>query len=183
MTKLANFMLYQAAWFAAVEGAARGMIWLGPAAMVVVIVVHLVIVSERARELRFLLIVGFLGTIADSGLAAVGALAYPTSQAAWSSIVVPPWISALWIGFATLPRFSLAWLAQRPWLAALLGAIGGPLSFLAGVRMGAIAAGPTPMLTWSLLPLEYALATPLLICFAPKPDRSIIRDTTTRQEF
>jgi hypothetical protein len=62
---------------------------------------------------------------------------------------------------------SARWLAGRPALAALLGAVGGPLSFAAGARMGAVGVGPTPALTWGVLALEYALATPLLLLLAP----------------
>ncbi|NOT31985.1 MAG: DUF2878 domain-containing protein [Planctomycetes bacterium] len=166
MKKLANFLLFQGAWFVTVAGAARGAVWLGPATFAAVVAVHLLLVSERARELRFLLLAGVLGTIADTVLAALGATAYPSSEAAWHLPIVPPWITALWIGFATLPRFSLAWLVRRPGLAALLGAVGGPLSYLAGARLGAVAVSSEPLETWSTLAVEYALATPLLLWLA-----------------
>ncbi len=167
MKKLANFLLFQGAWFVTVAGAARGAVWVGPATFAAVAAVHLLLVFERARELRFLLFAGVLGTIADSVLAALGATAYPSSEAAWHFPIVPPWITALWIGFATLPRFSLAWLVRRPGLAALLGAVGGPLSYLAGARLGAVAVSSEPLLTWGALAVEYALATPLLLWLAP----------------
>ncbi len=170
MKKFANFALYQGAWFVAVSCAARGDVWTGPAAMLVVVIVHLALVPDRMRELRFLFVVGLFGTIADSALAALGVLAYPSSHASWTSIVAPPWIIALWIGFATLPRFSLAWLAHRPALAALLGAVGGPLSYAAGIRLGAVAVGSQPVLTWLALSAEYALATPFLLWLAPRAD-------------
>lgn len=167
MKNVANFTLYHVAWFVAVVGAARGAMWSGPVAMAVVIAIHLALLPDRGRELRFLLCVGVLGSLADTGLAAVGATAYPTSAREWPMPWVPPWITALWIGFATLPRFSLAWLARRPWLAAVLGAVGGPLAYLGGVRLGAVAVGPDPALTWLALAGEYALALPLLVRLAP----------------
>ena len=34
---LANFLLFQVAWFVAVDAAARGALWIGPAAMAVVV--------------------------------------------------------------------------------------------------------------------------------------------------
>ncbi len=168
MKKLLNFGLFQAAWFVAVAAAARGDVWLGVIAFSLVVLVHLAIVGERAREVRFLIVAGLLGTVVDTVLSNCGIIAYPSSLAAWSSWIVPPWIAALWIGFATLPRFSLAWLAGRPLLAAALGAIGGPLSFLGGVRMGAIAPRPESALTWIVLAIEYAVVTPLLLWLAPR---------------
>src|SRR5436190_14499843 len=109
-----------------------------------------------------------LGVVLDTALSNWGVFSYPSSRADWVSWIVPPWIIALWIGFATLPRFSLAWLARRPAAAALLGAIGGPLSFLGGVRMGAIAPRPESALTWIVLAMEYAIVTPLLLWLAPR---------------
>ena len=163
MRNLWNFVFFQAGWFVAVEGAARGSMWAGPAAVAVVALIHLLLVSGRGRELLFLLGVGLAGTLVDSGLAWLGATSYPTSTEAWPYAVVPPWITSLWLGFATLPRRSLAWLAPRPRLAVLFGAIGGPLSYLAGVRLGAVGVGADPLLTWGALSLEYALVTPVLL--------------------
>lgn len=168
MKRLANFLLFQIGWTIAVAGAARGAIWLGPVVMAVVVGVHVGMVSDRARQLRYILLVGLFGTLADTLLASLGATSYPSSAPHWPFAFAPPWISALWIGFATLPRFSLAWLAQRPWLAALLGATGGPLSYFAGVRMGAVGVSADPLLTWASLAVEYSLATPLLLHFAPR---------------
>jgi hypothetical protein len=106
---------------------------------------------------------GLLGSLADCGLAALGLLAYPMAPPGWPAWLVPPFIASLWIAFATLPHVSLAWLAPRPALAALLGALGGPLSFAAGVNAGAVVHGASVPATSAALALEYALATPLLL--------------------
>jgi hypothetical protein len=168
LRNVANFVLFQAGWFAAVAGAAQGRIWIGPAVMALVIAVHIAFVPDRVRELGYLLFIGLLGTLADTALATLGVIGYPSSNAAWPSTIPPPWISALWIGFATLPRYPLAWLANRTWLAIAFGAAGGPLSYLAGVRMGAVAVGAEPRLTWCALAVEYAIATPMLLRLAPR---------------
>jgi hypothetical protein len=165
---LANFLLFQAAWFAGVRAAGLGNPWLGPATMAVVVVVHLALSGNRWRELGFLLCVGALGSLADNALASAGALIYPTSDPRWSLGLVPLWITCLWIGFATLPRLSLAWLSSRPVLAAAFGAVGGPLSYLAGVRLNAVGVGTPPVLTWGALAIEYAVVTPLLLALATK---------------
>jgi hypothetical protein len=167
---LLNFALFQLVWFAAVKGAASGAMWLGPAAVVGFLALHLALVpagAERGRELGYVLAVGLVGSLADSILHVLGATAYPTSHEAWPFLVVPPWIVSLWLAFAMLPRFSLAWLAGRPALGFLLGALGGPLSYLAGTRLGAVGVGESALLTWGALAVEYALVTPLLLHFAP----------------
>ena len=45
--------------------------------------------------------------------------------------------------------------------------MGGPLSYFAGTRMGAVAIGESSTLTWSALAAEYAVVTPLLLALAP----------------
>lgn len=171
MKKIANFVLFQVFWFAAVLGASKGSLWIGPASVSVFLVVHLGMLGSAAdyrREVSYVLLVGLAGSVADSVLHAMGATAYPTSEAVWPYWLVPPWIVSLWVGFAMLPRFSLAWLTGRPVLAALLGAIGGPLSYLAGARIGAVAVGENALITWGALAVEYAIVTPLLLELAPK---------------
>lgn len=169
MKNVANFILFQAGWFACVSAAAQGRMWLGPLAVLAVVTVHLFLIArptERRWELRYILVVGLVGMLADTGLGLLGAMRYPTSEAVWSLALVPPWITALWVLFATLPHHSLGWLRTRPYLAAGLGALGGPLSYLAGTRLGAVAAGDQPLLTWGALSIEYALVTPLLLRLA-----------------
>jgi len=160
---VAQFAAFQLFWFAAVLGAARGHVWLGALALLPYLAWMLARERGRARLVARWLVAGALGSLLDGALAALGLLVYPTAPPAWPAWLVPPFIASLWIAFATLPHVSLAWLAPRPALAALLGAIGGPLSFAAGVRTGAVAYGDSPLTTSAVLALEYALATPLLL--------------------
>ena len=53
--KVINVVLFQAAWFAAVLGAARGMLWLGPLSMIPVLAVHLALQDDRKGEVKLLL--------------------------------------------------------------------------------------------------------------------------------
>lgn len=156
MRSLVQFVAFQALWFAAVLGAARGQAWLGLLALVPYLALHRLALGVDARGLLRAILLGLAGAALDGLLAALGLLAYPGTDGAWA-LPVPPWIVSLWIAFALLPSASLAWLAPRPGLALLLGALGGPLSALGrGLALGVLA-------------LEYALATPLLLKFAPRP--------------
>lgn len=162
MRNLANYAAFNVAWALAVSGAARGRMWDGPLAVLALVGLHLVLVprDERLRQLALVLVAGGAGALADSGLRASGFLTYPTSP---PGVLVPPWITSLWIAFGTLPRLSLAWLAPRPWLAAALGAVAGPLCFVLGRRMGAIDIGTSLASTCAALAIEYAVATPVLL--------------------
>jgi len=175
---LANYLLFQVGWFACVSRAAHGDMWSGPLVVLVIVALHLLFVvrpSERRWELGYILAIGVLGMLVDTGLGLIGATCYPSSEAVWPARIAPPWITALWVLFGTLPHHSLGWLAGRPALAVVLGAIGGPLSFLGGTRFMAVAPGEAPLLTWVALALEYALLTPLLLHLArPCPERATV---------
>ena len=56
--KVINVALFQAAWFAAVLGTARGMLWLGPVAMIPTLAIHLVLQENRRGEVKLLLAAG-----------------------------------------------------------------------------------------------------------------------------
>jgi len=160
---LAQFAAFQALWFVAVLGAGAGHVWLGVFALVPYLAWMLAPESGRARLAARWIAAGLLGSLVDCGLAALGLLAYPTTGPGWPSWLVPPFIASLWIAFATLPHVSLAWLAKRPLLALLLGAVGGPLSYAAGERAGAVGHGASVLVVNAVLALEYALATPLFL--------------------
>ncbi len=165
MRNLQNYALFQGVWFVAVSGAAAGRPWQGLAAVALMLLVHLWLVDQRLPELRFVLAVGVLGSAADSLLSALGVLSYPVHTQAYGGPWVPPWIVALWLAVGMLPRFSIAWLRDRLPLAAVLGALAGPASVLAGERLGVVQS--TGAATWVALGVEYAVAMPILLVFAP----------------
>ena len=79
-----------------------------------------------------------IGTIVDGLLRYSGLLIYESAVPVihW---LAPVWIIAMWMLFSTTLNHSLSWLKGRPWLSFLLGAIFGPLSYIAGTRLEAIA--------------------------------------------
>lgn len=163
MANLANFLLFQGLWFAAVVGGARGEVWWGPLALVPCLGAFLWSSPKPLRSLAFVGAVGLGGTLLDTGLLRLGLLEYASGVGKFGPGLAPPWIAALWVGFATLPGRSMSWLQGRDRAAALFGLVGGPLSFAAGVRMDATGWGAEPWLGALALGLEYALLMPLLL--------------------
>ncbi|MEO8859248.1 MAG: DUF2878 domain-containing protein [Burkholderiaceae bacterium] len=163
-----NFILSQAGWFAGVLSAARGMPWLGALAMVAVLVIHLARAPLWRREAALLLIAMVVGFVWETLLVQTGVLSY-LPQAPWPQAVAPYWIVLLWALFATLLNVTMRWLHGRLLLAALLGAVGGPLSFWAGVRMGAVTL-TSPFWSTLVLACGWALLTPLLVASAQRLD-------------
>lgn len=140
--RILNLVLYQAGWFACVLGAAHGHPIAGAALAFALTAVHVALSRDRFAELRLVLGAGLAGLVIDSANMHVGILRFEPSQTLLGGLLAPLWIVALWMQFATLLRFSLSWMSGRPWLAATLGAIGGPLAFVGGARLGAAALHP-----------------------------------------
>jgi hypothetical protein len=151
-----NIVAFQIGWWCSAVGAGRGWTVLGPAVVVAVVIVHLVRSSDPLREAKFLAAVAVVGTVVDSFFAASGLLAYQGGYGMdW---IAPAWITGMWLNFGTTIHASMGWLSGRPVLAAALGAIGGPLTYLAGARLGA-AELLHPQ--WSLIALGIAWAVVL----------------------
>lgn len=159
---LVNMALYQAGWFACVFGATAGREWLGAAVALALAVAHLGLTRDRGRELALMLAAAGIGLAVDSAQLALGLFDYPGGTPIAG--LAPPWIVVLWLQFATLLHFGLRWLSRRYLLAGMLGLAGGPLSFFAGERAGAIEfAGPGAYLA---LGLVWAAVMPLLVWLA-----------------
>jgi hypothetical protein len=159
--KIYNFLAFNVGWFACVLAAADGLWMVGPQVMALLMFVHCLLAVRPLREAGFLLFAGLLGTALDSLQMGLGHLVFPGGI--WLAGVCPLWMTALWIGFASLFSESLQWLRGRYVPGAVLGAIGGVLAYYGGARMGALELHPD---VWRVAPAvaaQYALATPVLL--------------------
>ena len=161
MSRLLNFVMFYVGWFACVAGAGRGQLWLGPAVVAVLLMGHLLLTRDRVRDTTLVLTIGLFGFAVDTLQASAGLYAFAgTSVLPW---VCPPWMVALWMLFATTLNGSMAWLAGRHRLAAVLGAVCGPLSYVAGARLGAIELQPNVLVSLTGIALVWGLAMPALL--------------------
>lgn len=134
--KIANAVGYQAVWFIAVLSAAAGLAWPGIAAAALFVALQPAGPRGRRADVALYGAALLAGLGLDGGLAGAGLLDYAAASA-WSP--APLWILAIWVAFAATLERSLAFLQTRPLAATLLGAIGGPLAYLAAARLGAVA--------------------------------------------
>ena len=158
---IVNLLGFQAVWFAAVIGAANGSPWAGPVAAGVFIAAHLAWTPDRSGDKRLLAAALPMGLAADSLLVATGLLVFASP---WpSAFLAPVWILAMWAGFALTLNHSMAFLRDRPWLAAGFGAIGGPLAYLgASNAFGAVSFGHSAPLALLALGVIWGVALPVL---------------------
>lgn len=166
--KLINFVSFQAGWFACVLGAANGMPWLGALLVCLIVAVHIKMADRPRVELQLLLLCVILGLIFDSFLVSSGWVVYPSGVQIAG--VAPYWILAMWALFSTTINLSMAWLKSNLVLASVMGAFFGPLSYIAGQRLGAI-----ELIDYrsSLIALAviWAVAMPIITFVAGRYDR------------
>ncbi len=171
---LTNFVAFQIGWFACVLGGAHGAPWLGIGVTALVVAWHLGAAAQPGVEARLLVIVALLGAIWDSALVALGWIDYASGTII--AAAAPGWIVAMWVLFATTLNVSLNWLKGRDALAVAFGAIGGPLAFYGGAKLGAVSF-PQPLFAFGALAIGWALFTPLLTRLATRFD-GVSREST-----
>lgn len=135
-TIFANIALFQLGWFACVISAAQGHPWMGTALAAAIVAWHIWRAAQPQEELNLVLQVMLIGAIWDSMLVTLGWISYSSGTILPGA--APHWIIALWALFATSLNLSMRWLKERLGLAAVMGAVCGPLSYWAAVRLGAV---------------------------------------------
>ena len=163
----ANLVGYQLVWFAAVVGAGRGHAGTGVAAAVIFVACQYAASRTRRADLRLVACALLLGALVDTTLAAGGWLDYAAGWP-WSTFA-PAWILSLWAAFAMTLNHSLARVRRRWWLAAIVGACGGPLAYWAAARGWRAVAFATPAWTGLLaVALGWGLALGALAVLAQR---------------
>lgn len=160
---VANFIVFQIAWLSCVEAAAHDVAWLGLLAAAFSFCIHLYIVPNRRNAITLTLLSLAIGAVVEFAMVAAHATQFEANAS-----IPPLWMIALWGLFSTTLCVSLRWLLNKYVLAIVLGAIMGPLSYLAGAKIGAL----TLPHDYSLIAIGicWAVAMPVLIFMAKKWD-------------
>lgn len=167
MCVVINFIAFQAGWFASVIGAAQQMPWLGPLVLLGVIAIHLSQATRPDKEIGLIISCGLIGACFDSVLVASGWVTYASGYI--STSLAPYWIVTMWMLFATTLNSSMGWLKGKLALAAIMGGIAGPLSYLAGERLGGMSF-VEPAYAITFLAIGWAAVMPVLMTLADRLD-------------
>lgn len=126
---------YELVWLTSVMGAGRGLAWPGVAAVGLFAAWRLRTSRCRRVELRLVAVTVLLALVLEGVWVTAGLIVY---AAPWPVATAPAWLIALWVAFALTLVPLFGHLYSRPWLAAALGALGGPLAYLGGARAHAL---------------------------------------------
>jgi hypothetical protein len=151
---LLNAALFQLGWLICVLGGNLAAI----AFTLPYLLFHFRFISGNHREIVFVALIAGIGMLLDAANIASGIFSVPGTA-------FPLWLACLWLLFATLVPHGLRWLSGRPLLAAGFGAIGGSMSYLAGIELGVASSDhiALALATWAT---QWAVIVPLALALS-----------------
>jgi hypothetical protein len=171
LVQLLNLVIFQAAWFASVLGAAHAQPLWGTAAVLAALAWHLAVSAQPLQEAKLIAAAVLMGLAVETAVVWQGHTTYTSGQP--YAQLPPYWMVALWGLLGMALNVTLRWLKNRWVLAAVLGAVVGPLSYASGMRLGAAhfthatAALITQMVIW-------AVAMPVLVGLSNRFDGVVV---------
>lgn len=164
---LLNLSLFKAGWLAAVLAAAASLPILGTAVIAIAVAVHLRRSNKPRDEFLLLALAAAIGFVWESLLVYAEIVEYGSN--ATLAAIAPYWIVAMWVLFATTLNVGMRWLRKNLLVAAIFGGLGGPMSFLAGEKAGAVSLSNTSTAV-VVIGLGWAVLLPLLVRYAARND-------------
>jgi hypothetical protein len=164
MSKLLNYVLFQALWAITIYGVTIGNNWLAPSSLLVVLIANYIISANFKADLLLTFLAVMLGLAIETTLVQFHMLDY--AQPLPFKQLAPFWTLILWANFALTMNGCLQWLQGRYFSAAILGALGGPLSYFAGIEFDAATTGVAMAILLTVIAAIYAVTTPLLLLLA-----------------
>lgn len=156
-----NAVLFQALWFACVLGSAQRMIWPSIIAGIVMMVWQLHPLRRHGNDLLVLIAAILLGLIIDTCWTIFGLMQFTDPRPLHP--IAPIWILIMWVGFALTINHSMAWMKEHRLLPALMGFIGGPMAYYAGLKLGAVEYLVNPWQMSVILGVVWAIALTILV--------------------
>ncbi len=161
-----NFLAFQVTWTLAMLSVSRGLAIWGAALIGLNVAAHLLFQTHRnrVRDTALILVGALVGVSIDASLAQAGFFKFAGSSTTEFLVL----FYALWANFGSTLRISLAWTWTKLWAAAILGVIGGPLAYLAGVKLGAVVLPEKTLPSLIAVAIEFGVLTPAWIWVASR---------------
>ncbi len=153
-----QFIVYQLVWVICAFSDVWQIPWIGPLSALAYLywVSHDLPIVWRAAAYM-----GLAGLICDTALMHLGFISFDTSM--WPTWLSPAWMISLWACFAVPLITSFGWLAGKPWLAVLIGGIGGPMAYAGGAELGALSLSDPSTPALVAIGIAWAIVTPVSI--------------------
>ena len=159
--KILNAVFFYIIWWGCVLGVQYSYNYLGLVLTLVVGSLHLNIVSDWKKEIKLIFIVGLLGLLVESFHFHSQLLDY--SGYIYPNPLLPPlWIICMWLGFAGTLNYSMFWMKDRWLVMFLCGAIFGPMSYVAGLKLGVLNFNFSYILSILGIAITWGLSIPIM---------------------
>lgn len=133
LNRVFDTFLFYYGWVLCLNGVSQGNVFYGLLSISLIVFYRFYRSKRRRADCLLFVFVLFLGPLSDSLYAHFGVLKYKNLQPSIAGLP-PLWIFFMWALLAVnIPLFT--WLKRRQYLASILGACGGPLSYLSAVRL------------------------------------------------
>lgn len=167
--KIANFVLFQVGWFTCIFGGASGHVVASVLFSLALVAISVWQTPFKKNALALFGKIGLYGLVGDTLLLQLGFLEFNSPVP--FAFLSPMWMWTLWILFASTLNQSMAWLLGKPLMGALLGVIFGPLSYIAGVELGAASWG-NKLQAIVLIGLIWAIGMPIFLFWAQQVSKT-----------
>ena len=162
-----NAVAFQIAWFAALYGGIYDWLTLALIPALLAAIWHIIRIRDhKGAEIGLFIGVTILGFAVESLFIASGAISFV--GVALFGFGPPLWILAMWLAFATLPHGCLNWLRGKWLLQIILGGLTGPLSYLAGGKLGGATLHEPILTSLAIIGVGWAVALPVIFWFADR---------------
>lgn len=142
LNKILNIVFFQISWFSCLLLEQRWSLMI----TIIILLLHHVLIVRSSKEWLFISFVALLGSAADMLFGLSGVLDFPEHY-----FLIPVWLVCIWLTFATTLNHGFDWLKNHLCLAACLGSVGGPASYLAGAALTDVSFASS--FWYSILPL------------------------------
>ncbi|MGI0116786.1 DUF2878 domain-containing protein [Zooshikella sp. RANM57] len=151
---LTNALLFQVGWFICVLTGSIPALF----ATLIILFIHFKWIGSWQIERDIILTTWLLGSALDSFLVQLNII-----QLSTPSLLIPLWLSCLWVLFATLLNHCLSWLQSKRLLSMLLAPPIAALSYFAGDKLTSVTINTTGLI---IIGICWAGLFPLLLSFA-----------------
>ncbi len=170
-----NFAGYQSLWFIAILGG-QSFEWV----LLLLILLHLTLCNDWKTETKIILSCAAIGISIDSAFALQGLYQFSEEP---NYLPIPLWLVGIWLGFISTLRHSLDFMRKKPLLMTMSAGLSAPLTYMAGMRLGAVEFPLGTPLSLMCIGLAWMGMVPIFIricCFFERGQRKSIRISSAR---
>lgn len=149
-----NAVFFQLGWFVCVLAGSGAAIVFTTTALVL----HFVFAPVHKHDIVSVAVALFIGLAHDNLLGYFGIVDYTALE---TGGLAPLWLTCLWVLMALTLNHALRFFYQRPFLLAIMGAMGGPLAYFGGVELSSVEWGVKPLHGVAVLVVIWLFLLPL----------------------